>query len=208
MKFAGKFRLGLAAKLALCVIASTAAFFALFGYINLRVERTQSEALVKQSADGIADLIQRSTRYGMLHNDRYMLTAILQELGAQPGIRRIRISNPEGVVKVSTQPQEMQVPLRAPVAPGVHVSVQGDERILSVVRPVLNSADCAHSGCHLPPEKQKVLGVIHAELPLAQADQQLASHPPALRWVLFGAIGFGCLAAVAFMWLFVYRPVK
>ena len=128
MKFAGKFRLGLAAKLALCVIASTAAFFALFGYINLRVERTQSEALVKQSADGIADLIQRSTRYGMLHNDRYMLTAILQELGAQPGIRRIRISNPEGVVKVSTQPQEMQVPLRAPVAPGVHVSVQSDER--------------------------------------------------------------------------------
>jgi len=208
MKFAGKFRLGLAAKLALCVIASTAAFFALFGCINLRVERTQSEALVKQSADGIADLIQRSTRYGMLHNDRYMLTAILQELGAQPGIRRIRISNPEGVVKVSTQPQEMRVPVRAPVAPGVHISVQGDERILSVVRPVLNSADCAHSGCHLPPQTQKILGVIHAELSLAQADQQIASHQAALRWFLFGAIAFGCLAAVAFMWLFVYRPVK
>ena len=39
MNFGAKFRLGLAAKLAVCVIASTAAFFALFGFINLRMER-------------------------------------------------------------------------------------------------------------------------------------------------------------------------
>jgi hypothetical protein len=36
-------RLGLAAKLAICVIASTAAFFALFGFINLRAERATRE---------------------------------------------------------------------------------------------------------------------------------------------------------------------
>ena len=35
-----KIRLGLAAKLAICVVASTAVFFASFGYINLRMERT------------------------------------------------------------------------------------------------------------------------------------------------------------------------
>ena len=63
-------RLGLAAKLAICVIASTAAFFALFGYINLRMERSHSEELVEQSADRITDIILRSTHYEMLHNDR------------------------------------------------------------------------------------------------------------------------------------------
>jgi len=202
-----KFRLGLAAKLALCVIASTAAFFALFGYINLRVERTQSEALVKQSADGIADLIQRSTRYGMLHNNREMLDAILQELGTQPGIRRIRIANPEGTVRLSTDARDAAG--RAPVTPGVHISAEkGRERVLSVVRPVENSGDCARSGCHVSPARQKVLGIIVADLSLAQADAQIAAHQAALRWFLFGAILFGCVAAVAFMWVFVYRPVK
>jgi two-component system NtrC family sensor kinase len=205
----GKFRLGLAAKLALCVIASTAAFFALFGYVNLRVERTQSEALVQQSANSVADLIQRSTRYGMLHNDREMLVAILQELGTQPGIRRIRISNPEGLVRVSTEPGEPAARAYAPVQAGVHIAAEkGRERILSVVRPVENSADCARAGCHLSPAKQRVLGVVDADLSLSQADTQIARHQAALRWFLFGAILFGCLAAVAFMWVFVYRPVK
>src|SRR3989442_1090659 len=46
----GTIRLGLAAKLAICVVASTAAFFTLFGYINLRAERSHSERLIEQPA--------------------------------------------------------------------------------------------------------------------------------------------------------------
>ena len=89
--------LGLAAKLAICVVASTAAFFALFGYINLRdgaqpIPRTWC----KQSADRITDVILRSTHYEMLHNDREALYNIIRELGSEPGIRRIRIFNKEG----------------------------------------------------------------------------------------------------------------
>ena len=41
------FRLGLAAKVAVCVIASTAAFFSLFGYINLRSERRHFQEQVE-----------------------------------------------------------------------------------------------------------------------------------------------------------------
>ena len=40
----------------------------------------------------------RSTRYGMLHNDREALHNIIQELGSEPGIQRIRIFNQEGRV--------------------------------------------------------------------------------------------------------------
>ncbi len=56
-------RLGLVAKLAISVIASTMVFFALFGYINLRSERRQSENLVELSADRNPDAIVRSTHY-------------------------------------------------------------------------------------------------------------------------------------------------
>src|SRR5947209_17043903 len=102
-----KFRIGLAAKLALCVIASTAAFFLLFGYINLRMERSHSEQLVKQAADRVADIILRSTRYEMLHNDREALVNIIQELGSEPGIQRIRVFNQNGRVTLSTDQAEI-----------------------------------------------------------------------------------------------------
>src|SRR5260221_3325341 len=97
------FRLGLAAKLAICVIASTSAFFALFGYINFKAERAHSESLIEQAADRVTDVILRSTRYEMLHNDRDALVNIIQELGSEPGIRRVRFFNKDGRITLSTE---------------------------------------------------------------------------------------------------------
>ena len=84
MNFLSKLRLGLAAKVAICAIAGTAAFFALFGFINLRMERSYSRDMVEQSAERITDVILRSTHYQMLHNDRDALLNIIQDLGSEP----------------------------------------------------------------------------------------------------------------------------
>jgi two-component system NtrC family sensor kinase len=188
------FRIGLAAKLAVCVIASTAAFFALFGFLNLRMERTNSEHLIVQSANRLTDVILRSTRYAMLHNDRDALANIIQDLGNEPGIRRVRILNSEGRVTLSSERHE-EGALR-------------DERILSAKRPIENSPSCASASCHVHQASQKVLGVIEANLSLATVDAQLARHQTTLTWFLIAAIIFGCAAAVVFMWFSVYRPVK
>ena len=61
-----------------------------------------SQDLVEQSADRVADVIVRSTHYEMLHNDRDALYNIIQELGSEPGIQRIRIFNREGRITYST----------------------------------------------------------------------------------------------------------
>ena len=107
MNFGAKIRLGLAAKLAVCVIASTAAFFALFGFINLRMERAQlAQTWWSSPPTRITDVILRSTRYEMLHNDRDALYNIIQELGSEPGIRRIRIFNKDGRITLSTHAGE------------------------------------------------------------------------------------------------------
>ena len=66
------------------------------------MERRHSEDLVEQSADRITDLILRSTHYEMLHNDRDALYNVIQELGSEPGIQRIRIFNKEGRITLST----------------------------------------------------------------------------------------------------------
>src|SRR5690242_9756032 len=116
-----KIRLGLAAKVAVSVIASTAVFFALFGYLNLRMARSNSEALVRQSADRLANLMLRSTRFAMLQDDRNALVNIIQELGSEPGIQRIRVSDQTGRITLSTDPHEVNTTIEAATPAGVRI---------------------------------------------------------------------------------------
>lgn len=203
-----KIRLGLAAKLAVCVIASTAAFFTIFGYINLKIERSHSENLVKQAADRVADIILRSTRYQMLKDDRESLIHVVQDLGTEPGIQRIRISNEQGRVTLATDQRDLNTTLEVPADRVRIVGSRTGERVLEVSRPIDNGPACSNAACHVHPAGQRVLGVINADLSLATVDAQLAQQQSTLKWFLAGAIVFGCGAAVLFMWVFVYRPVR
>jgi two-component system NtrC family sensor kinase len=218
-----KLRLGLAAKVAVCVIAGTAAFFALFGFINLGMERSYSRQMVEQSADRITDVILRSTRYEMLHNDRGALDNIIQELGAEPGIRRIRIFSKEGRITLSSEAGDAGklVDKSAEGCNLCHLGAtplqnsnrarefpENGERLLGVMRPIRNSPDCSNASCHVHQASQSILGVIDAHLSLAGVEAQMQRHQRTLVWFLIGAIAFGCSAAVLFMWVVVYRPVK
>ena len=80
--------------------------------------------------------------------------------------------------------------------------------LLAVIRPIDNSPECSNAACHVHPASQLVLGVIDANLSLAAVDAQIAQHQATLAWFLVGAVLFGSLAAVAFIWVVVYRPVK
>ncbi|HLK66102.1 MAG TPA: ATP-binding protein [Bryobacteraceae bacterium] len=227
MKLLSSIRMGLAAKLAICVIASTAAFFALFGYLNLGMERRNSQDLVEQAAYRVTDVIVRSTHYEMLHNDRDALYNIIQELGTEPGIQRIRIYNKDGLISYASDGQEVQTavdksaegcvgchgqsdPLKTltrPVQARYFADRQG-HRVLGVMRPIDNAPECSNAACHVHQASQRILGVIDANLSLATVDAQLAQHQANLKWFLVSAILFGCLAAILFMWIVVYRPVK
>jgi two-component system NtrC family sensor kinase len=227
MKLWSTIRRGLAAKLAISVIASTAAFFALFGGINLRLERKNSMDLVQQSADRVTDVIRRSTRYEMLRNDRDALRNVIQELGSEPGIQRIRIFNSEGRITVSTEAAETGrvVDKNAEACYTCHsqsaplqklnrtdrarlFTDREGNHILAVIRPIDNEPECSNASCHVHQASQRVLGVIDADLSLATVDTQLARHQASLTWFLVGSLVFGVGAAMLFMWIFVYRPVK
>jgi two-component system, NtrC family, sensor kinase len=224
---AKRYRLGLVAKLAICVVASTSIFFALFGFINLKMAREHSESLIEQAADRVTDVILRSTRYEMLHNDRAGLYNIVQELGSGQGIQRIRIFNKEGRITVSTEAGEIDtvVDKSAEACYGCHaqsaplVKLQRPDRsrrftdrqgheVIGVIRPIDNAPDCAHAGCHQSPATQPVLGVIDANLSLATVNEQRAQQQASLAWFLAGAILLGSVLATAFIWIVIHRPVK
>jgi two-component system NtrC family sensor kinase len=227
MIFGKTIRFGLAAKLALSVIASTTAFFALFGYINLRSERRQSENLVELSADRITNVIVRSTHYEMLKNDRAALNNRIDDMGAEPGIERIRLFNQEGLITYSTDRKEIGRVVdktaeqcnkchagAAPLAQlnqrerARHFTDPQGQPVLAVMRPIDNQPECWNAECHVHQASQRVLGVIDADLSLGLVEQQIRQHQANLTWFLLGAIIFGCAVAVGFMWVVVYRPVK
>jgi two-component system, NtrC family, sensor kinase len=222
MHLPNRLRVGLAAKLAISLIASTAALFVLFGYFNLREQRRHSEEMVLQAAERITDVIQRSTRFEMLRNDRQALYNVIQELGSEPGIRRIRIFNKEGRISFSTDAAEVNrvVDKRAEACYGCHAQSaplvklnrpdrarifagQG-ERLLGVIRPIENAPACA--GCH--PAGQRVLGVIDANLSLAAVDAQTDQHRAHLILFMGITVAMIWLVSMIFIWGVVYRPVK
>ena len=74
---------------------------------NLRLQRRHLEDLVGLAADRIAETIRGATRDGMLRNDTEEVLRIIENIGAQRGIARIRIFNKEGRIRTSTDRAEV-----------------------------------------------------------------------------------------------------
>ena len=226
MKLSRLFRMGVAAKLAICVIASTAAFFALFGVVNLRSELRFSQDQVEQAANRITDLIVRSTHYEMLRNDKDALLNMIQEVGTEPGIQRIRVLNKDGLIIYSTDPKEVGAPVdkKAEGCIGCHAQSaplakltrrdhtryftdKGGQRMLAVMQEIENAPECSNGSCHVHSADRRILGVIDTTLSLAAVDRQIGTHRANLTTFLMVSTLFGCLAATLFVFVVVHRPV-
>jgi two-component system, NtrC family, sensor kinase len=220
-------RVGLGTKLAVCLVLSTVALFTVFGYLNLRLQRHQSEQTVLQSVDRIGDLIQRSTRYQMLRNDRAALYEVIHTIGSEQGIRRIRIFNEEGRISFSTDPAEVNtlVDKRAEACYGCHAQSQPlarlnrpdrariftdaqGRRVLGSIRPIENDVACSTASCHAHPPGRRILGVIDTDLSLDTVDAQLAQNEAQLVLFTSGAVILISLVSVVFIWLVVHKPIK
>lgn len=186
-------RIGLAAKLTILLVASTAAFFLLYGYVNLRDLRRHSEAQVAQTADRITDLIRRSTHYEMLHNDREALYNVIQEIGSEPGIGSIRILNPEGQVQFSTHPKDWPA---------------NRARSFTVRRSIENMPACSNAACHSHRADQPVLGVIEANLSLAGVDADSSEQQRHLVTATILAVLLVSFVSGLYIWLVVHKPVR
>jgi two-component system, NtrC family, sensor kinase len=221
-------RFGLAAKLAAWLVAAALACFALFGYVYQRLEQRNLEALVTLSAERVSDIIYYSAWEAMQRNDRDMLYAMIRDIGREPGIQRLRIVNEEGWVRVSTDPHEVgtMVDKRAEACYACHAQSQPltrlarkdrarvfvdeatGQRTLAVIRPIENSKECSNAACHAHPADRRILGVIDAHLSLETVDQRLAEMKWQTGWFSLAAAGLAGLLSIAFVWVFVHRPVR
>ncbi len=216
----------LARKLTLSLVAGAAVIFTGFGYLNLRLQRRHLEETALDSADRIGNIIQRSTRYQMLHNDREAMFQTIREIGSEPGIQRIRIFNNEGRISFSTDPAETGLVVDKTVEacyachqqgkPLAHIEGRdrsrifhvGGERVLGVIRPIDNEPSCWNAACHFHPPDQRVLGVIDTHLSLARVDARAAQHLAQLTEGTALALALVCGISMVFVWRLVSSPLR
>ncbi len=213
-------------KLIVGLAASLAGVLLWLGAANLSVLRENLETSTVLAAQGIADVIFRSTRDSMLRNDRVEQVHIIRSIGAQPGVRKVRIFAKTGAIQVSSAPGEIgqMVDKQADACYGCHSSAtplekpatqhtfriyrRGGERVIGLMRPIHNEPACSSAACHAHPSSQRVLGVLDVVLSLERVDEALAAHERRMRTqLLFSAallIALGSLLA----WLLVSRPVR
>jgi two-component system NtrC family sensor kinase len=217
----------LSLKLAFWLALGLAAVFGTVSYWGGRVYRQTLEEVNTTSAERMGDVIKRATRRSMLQNNREDLYFTIRTMASQPGLRRIRIYNQEGRISYSADPAEVghMVDKTAEACYGCHAQSapltkldrpdrvrffrEGSEgRVLGLINPIENDAECSNAACHAHPASQRVLGVLDVQLSMAGADAHV--HTYARRELLLDTVGVVALLALCglLVLLLVGVPVK
>ena len=222
-----RFTHSLATKLTACVVGSMALLLGLYGYWHLRLWRLSQQEMVFQSADRTSDIIWRSIRYSMLRNQREEVFHIINTIGHEPGISRIRIFNNEGQITFSTDGKEVGqfVDKKAEACYACHAQAQpltrlnrpdrlriykapDGTRVLGLIQPIENEPDCSNAACHAHAAGNQVLGVLDTNLSLASVDQVVARSQRQIAVFTVASIILLSLISAGLIRVTVHKPVR
>lgn len=212
----------LSVKLMTAVGAASLLTIGAFTWISITTQRRQLINGVIRSASQFSDTVKRSTHYAMLQNRWEDANHIMETIGKQEGVSRVRIFNKEGLILFSTDRPEVGriVDKRAESCYACHAAErplerlmlkerarifktpQGD-RILGMITPIYNEPSCSETICHAHPSTKRVLGVLDIDLSLAEVDADVAAM--ARKMALFA--GAMILLILCILGLFLQRRV-
>jgi two-component system NtrC family sensor kinase len=226
-------RINLSIKLTTCLVGGMAVVFTLLGSRIVGLHRRNLEESILEAGDRISDATKRSTRHAMLQNRTGDVRQIIDAVGSQPGIDRIRVLNESGEVKFSTDVQEVGARLdqsaqgcatchgggaRAAASP-VPASLSRTERTriftdesgrrsLGVVNPIENGPGCSSAACHAHPPETRVLGIVDVTMSLEGVDAATTASVWQMTASFVVAALLLSLAAAALVWAVVQKPVS
>ena len=214
-------------KIILSVAATTAVINCLIAYLFLTVQTRQLDDMTLKSASRISETIKKSIRFDMLENRKENAYRIMETIGAQEGIEKVRIYGSEGGILFSTDRHEKGslVDKKAEACTACHSEAKPLDRlgttarsrvftsekgfrVLGMINPMYNEAECSSTKCHVHPESQKVLGVIDVTMSLADVDAGIASVERHTVYLTILSILLTSSIVVLALMLFVGRPVK
>ena len=204
-----------------CVLLITLFIYTWITAVGLREQTTTAWA---KNAYSMSDIIKKSTRYSMLLNRREDIQEIINTVGGEQGVKRIRIYNKFGAISYSTDSTEIdkkisltsdecsschvenQQPLETPKNQTIRIfRNENGEKVLGLINPIRNEKDCYSSGCH--PSDKKLLGVLDVMLSMDKVDEQVSSNINSIALgsvVILFVLAFASVFAISFI---VNRPM-
>jgi len=203
------------------------AVFGTSGWLASRASERELGALVERQALILSDTIRNSTRQAMLLNERDMVHRIVEQIGRQQGLEKIRVYNKEGEVIYSPDPSlvGIRVDQRSEACGGCHAAGKtvtelaagrrtrlfrspDGHRQLGVITPIRNEAACSDAACHAHDASQQVLGVLDVTVSLADVDREVAAGRRSALLIALGGIAALSLLLAALFHRWIGRPVE
>jgi len=203
----------------MAVVLVSVAVFGTSAWLTSRDQQIALSTRVESDAVLLSDTIKNSTRHAMLLNEREMVHGIIEMIGAQKELKKIRVFNKDGMVVYSPDKQLIgttvdkhseacdRCHLNGDTASGelptggrtrVFVDASG-VRQLGVISPIENEPACWESSCHVHSRNQRVLGVLDVTMSLAGVDHQVArSRSYTLILSLLAILAISLLLSVFF----------
>jgi two-component system NtrC family sensor kinase len=209
-------------KLILAVGVMTISIISIFSFFMIKNQTQALITQVKHSANQLSETIKSSTKYDMLLNQRERVHRIIDTIGNQEGIEKVRIFNKEGEVIYSPNKSEIGsfVDKKAEACFVCHVADQPLEKLtipertrvfevksgsknLGIINPIYNEASCSQAECHAHEVSQKVLGVLDVTMSLDDVERQVRSNR--MELIFFTLISIITVSLI--LWILVKKVV-
>ena len=214
-------------KVSLYLIIALSTAMVLFTLLIVRHQMEELQSEISRHAMQISEVIVKSTRYAMLLNKRDIAEKIIQDIGKQKGIERVRVMNKDGTIIHSNRPAEIGYSIDQQAEPCVkcHQTIKPLKQVpddmrwtiyktpegtrsLSTMQAIRNEPSCSSASCHEHPANQSVLGIVDVAYSLDEIDQKKNRH---VAYLIGFSLGFIFLVAASvgvLLQRLIYLPLK
>lgn len=208
------------------VVVLSAAMLA-FTLLILKHRQDDLQSVVARHVTQISEMVVASTRYTMLVNKRDIVEKIIEDIGKQKGIERIRVISKDGTIIHSNRKVEVGRSVEQKDGPCISChqtsqalkQVPDDERwkiiempdghrVLGTMQAIRNEASCATASCHEHPASQSVLGIVDVAYSLDEMDQGMRSHALHVIGISTGFILLFALTIGGLLQRLIYLPLR
>jgi two-component system, NtrC family, sensor kinase len=213
-------------KVSLYLTMVLVAVMMLFVLLLVQQERgEQLRTLVTHMAQ-LSQVIARSTRHAMLLDEPDIVDKIIEDIGKQEGIQRVRVLRKDGVIAHSNFPPEIgqRIDKKAEHCSACHEADKvlteipnhkkwrifdsaDRQQLLGNMEVIRNEPSCSSASCHKHPASQSVLGVVDITYSLGEINQNMKAHVVNMVAV---SVGFILLISLSAGWLLhrmIYVPL-
>ncbi len=220
-------KVSLKLKMGVFLAVTLAVAMLLFTFLVVRHNRQELLQEATGHVNQLSEVITRSTRFAMLQNQPAYVGQIIQDVGNQQNIEKVRILSKDGTIIHSTFPEEIgtTVQEKAEECGQCHLTRQTLEQIPACKRPrifatadgrrllgsmgvIRNEPSCYTAACHQHTQDQTVLGVLDILYSLDDIDQTIHANSMTVGGISLAFILVASLLLSILVHRLVYVPLR